>query len=191
MVLANAGISLDTSSAFTTCFIRDNDIAHAKMVYLTMTPTIVEALQKLHGRGIHEHDELEPSPKESVQPGKNAKQSMEDEKNTGERSGDIDLETQHFPEETQSPSSTTTSTTGGDKMGNELKTTEPLLSAPAIGNPISHGQIIDLARDMKARELQPYQLETLLKGSTVYIPLPPPKPEPVGLHLSCNHCGPF
>lgn len=58
-------------------------------------------------------------------------------------------------------------------------TSEPSLSDPQIGKPISHGQIIDLSRSLKAKQLQDYSLESLLKGTKIYVPPPPPKPEPV------------
>ncbi|KAI9052327.1 hypothetical protein LZ554_003678 [Drepanopeziza brunnea f. sp. 'monogermtubi'] len=58
------------------------------------------------------------------------------------------------------------------------KPTEPALSDPQIGKPISHGQIIELARSMKVGGLQPSRLEDLLKGARVYVPPPPVKPEP-------------
>jgi len=56
---------------------------------------------------------------------------------------------------------------------------EPPLSNPTIGNPISHGQVIDLWRELKSRGSNPKTLDTLLRGARVYIPPPKPKPEPV------------
>lgn len=56
---------------------------------------------------------------------------------------------------------------------------EPHLDSPAAGNPISHGQIVDVWKDLKQLGAQQYSLENLLKGSSVYIPPPTPKPEPV------------
>ncbi|KAH8661578.1 endoplasmic reticulum-based factor for assembly of V-ATPase-domain-containing protein [Tricladium varicosporioides] len=55
---------------------------------------------------------------------------------------------------------------------------DPSLEHPQVGNPISHGQVIDLSRQMKARELPRSSLEVLLFGARLYIPPPPPKPEP-------------
>ncbi|KAM0249530.1 hypothetical protein ACHAQJ_008997 [Trichoderma viride] len=51
---------------------------------------------------------------------------------------------------------------------------------PAIGNPISHDDIISLYKRLSAIEslALKYSLEQLLQGSQVYIPPPPPKPEP-------------
>lgn len=56
---------------------------------------------------------------------------------------------------------------------------EPSLSEPSVDKPISHGQIIDISKQMKTLDLSPYHLDTLLRGSKVYIPPPPPKPKPV------------
>ncbi|KAF2878138.1 endoplasmic reticulum-based factor for assembly of V-ATPase-domain-containing protein [Massariosphaeria phaeospora] len=65
---------------------------------------------------------------------------------------------------------------------------EPSLDAPKPGNPISHGQLIDVSRLLKkhANKLEShdgdasvdYRLDTLLKGSQVYNPPPPQKKEP-------------
>jgi hypothetical protein len=59
---------------------------------------------------------------------------------------------------------------------------------PAIGNPISHGEIISLHKKLSASEFSAPKcsLEQLLQGSQVYIPPPPPKPEPVST-LPCHH----
>lgn len=58
---------------------------------------------------------------------------------------------------------------------------EPSLSGPAIGKPVSHGQVIDISRQLKSRGHSSYHLDILLRGSRVYIPPPPPKQEPVSL----------
>ncbi|UNI17573.1 hypothetical protein JDV02_003905 [Purpureocillium takamizusanense] len=50
---------------------------------------------------------------------------------------------------------------------------EPSLANPAVGKPISHGQIVDLWRRRPSSSL-----EQLLLGARVYVPPPPPKPEP-------------
>lgn len=56
---------------------------------------------------------------------------------------------------------------------------EPSLESATVGNPISHGQIVDLWKALGGNNAAKYNLECLLKGSAVYIPPPPPKPEPV------------
>lgn len=57
------------------------------------------------------------------------------------------------------------------------------LDAPAVGNPISHGQIVDLYRQLVSSGDSEYTLESLLRGAKVYVPPPPPKPEPVSLAI--------
>lgn len=61
-------------------------------------------------------------------------------------------------------------------------TKEPTLDDPKLGNPISHGQIINLWKQLKTQGNSNFTLEQLLRGASVYIPPPPPKPEPVS-HL--------
>jgi TMEM199 family protein len=66
---------------------------------------------------------------------------------------------------------------------------EPSLAEPKVGEPISHGQLVDLSKLLKKHidkiqnedEKEPtlYSLNDLLKGSSIYIPSPPPKREPV------------
>jgi hypothetical protein len=67
---------------------------------------------------------------------------------------------------------------------------EPSLEAPEAGNPISHGQLIDISKYLKAhpskvtgksvdRKEVPTYLNELMKGCTVYVPPPKPKAEPV------------
>ncbi|KAI3395827.1 hypothetical protein diail_840 [Diaporthe ilicicola] len=55
---------------------------------------------------------------------------------------------------------------------------DPSLQDPAIGKPISHGQIIQLWRLLKDHDAPSYSLENLLWGAKVYVPPAPPKPEP-------------
>jgi TMEM199 family protein len=67
---------------------------------------------------------------------------------------------------------------------------EPNLAEPAPGKPISHGQLIDILKHLKAhpdliREKGditvpvPIRLAELLKGCKIYTPPPKPKAEPV------------
>ncbi|KAF2007901.1 hypothetical protein P154DRAFT_418970 [Amniculicola lignicola CBS 123094] len=64
----------------------------------------------------------------------------------------------------------------------------PLVDAQA-GSPISHAQLIDLAKLLKrhadkletgegAQDAMPYRLDSLLRGCSIYTPPPPPKKEP-------------
>ncbi|KAJ3530283.1 hypothetical protein NM208_g9398 [Fusarium decemcellulare] len=57
-------------------------------------------------------------------------------------------------------------------------TQEPSLNDPELGKPISHGQIVDLWKNLRAQGNSSYTLEQLLRGAFIYIPPPPPKPEP-------------
>jgi TMEM199 family protein len=72
---------------------------------------------------------------------------------------------------------------GEDAATKEVQGTaqEPSLSSPAIGKPISHGQVMDISRQLKSRGHSSYHLDILLRGSRVYAPPLPPKPEPVSL----------
>lgn len=62
---------------------------------------------------------------------------------------------------------------------------EPSLQDPAIGKPISHGQIVQLWKLLKHHDAQSYTLENLLWGARVYVPPAPAKPEPVRPFRSC------
>lgn len=55
----------------------------------------------------------------------------------------------------------------------------PSLVDPEVGKPITHKQIIDLWQSLRTSGDRTSSLESLLQGSRVYIPPPPPKPEPV------------
>lgn len=57
----------------------------------------------------------------------------------------------------------------------------PTSESSQMGEPISHGQIIELWKGLRDKGETKYPLEDLLRGSKVYVPPPPPKPEPVSL----------
>lgn len=67
---------------------------------------------------------------------------------------------------------------------------EPSLDQPAVGNPITHGQIIAISKTLKDintdatngefESIVSYHLDDLLRGSKVYVESPKPKAEPVG-----------
>ncbi|KAG5805483.1 hypothetical protein H9Q74_009967 [Fusarium xylarioides] len=65
-----------------------------------------------------------------------------------------------------------------EEKESQQPTKEPTLDDPKLGNPISHGQIVDLWKRLKAQGHSNFTLEQLLRGASVYIPPPPPKPEP-------------
>ncbi|KAK8095963.1 hypothetical protein PG999_013985 [Apiospora kogelbergensis] len=52
---------------------------------------------------------------------------------------------------------------------------EPSLAEATVGKPISHGQIIDLWKQLQSQGHSQYSLEGLLRGANVYIPPPPPE----------------
>jgi len=64
------------------------------------------------------------------------------------------------------------------KIETERYDGKPSLLDPTAGNPISHGQLLDLIKQLNARGCSSYSLDILLRGSKVYISPPPPKPEP-------------
>ncbi|KAK7941364.1 uncharacterized protein PG986_013751 [Apiospora aurea] len=65
-----------------------------------------------------------------------------------------------------------------DKATTVEVSSEPSLADAAVGKPVSHGQVIDLWKQLKSLGHTKYSLEDLLRGATVYIPPLPPKPEP-------------
>lgn len=93
--------------------------------------------------------------------------------------------------ETSNISGTSPKETEKQKQKQASTTTEPSLSDPKVGNPISHGQVIDVSKQMRMEALKPSRLEELLRGSRVYIPPPKPKAEPVSGfgHLGCGVLG--
>lgn len=70
-----------------------------------------------------------------------------------------------------------------DNDGSQNQPETESSTEPAVGNPISHSEIISLYKKLGASQSSPpkYSLEQLLQGSRVYIPPPPPKPEPVSV----------
>jgi TMEM199 family protein len=147
------------------------------MVFLTMTTSMVEALEKIRSSELaEEKDELpkmdakDRSYESGQPPSEQAtiRQADEKQRNTEDKSSNAHAQA--------------TEITSDEKE--DEKSTEPSLENPKVGNPISHGQVIDLSKQMKAQGLSPYGLEILLKGARVYIPPPPPKKEPVSSHSS-------
>ncbi|KAG9517224.1 hypothetical protein KCV07_g6341, partial [Aureobasidium melanogenum] len=58
---------------------------------------------------------------------------------------------------------------------------DPSLSEPAIGAPVSHAQLIQVARFLRESHLpnkNDFRLDALLKGANIYVPPPKPKPQP-------------
>lgn len=164
-----------------------------KMVLLTMTPTIVEALHALHAiQTSNSHEESKPLPNEQhVQ----TRDEIEEDKPKSSpvheaQSGKQDYQEHAFMEDDSQDDlpakqkEPTASSDGAKVVGEAKVSVEPLLSDPKIGNPISHGQIIDLWRDSKKDNLSSFTLEALLQGSRVYVSPPKPKAEPVSSNLT-------
>jgi len=129
------------------------------MVLLTMTSSMVEALENLE-RADGESGGEEP-------PWKRIAEAQENEDDAQEETEKSTENNQHPPAKARSQHA------------------EPSMLNPRVGNPISHGQVVDISRDLKARRIQPNSLEALLKGSRVYVPPPPPKAEPVSGKMCC------
>ena len=67
---------------------------------------------------------------------------------------------------------------------------EPVPDEPAVGKPISHEQIIVVSKALLGhrslvegqaitKDLDPFRLHHLLRGTSLHVPPPKPKPEPV------------
>ena len=80
--------------------------------------------------------------------------------------------------------------TSGQTTKMEKEDADPSMHAPKIGNPISHEQVLQLAKTLSGlksrienelrQEIPPHSLNELLRGSRVYVEPPKPKAEPVG-----------
>lgn len=132
------------------------------MVLLTMTPVIVEGLRKVKtpsmttGTVVSEDIHQEAA----LGPGSNEPSTMERENQDSTKGDEIQISHITEPEITSHQNSTS----------------EQSLQDPKPGNPISHLQLVALSRQLKSINAIPCRLDTLLRGSHVYIPPPPPKP---------------
>jgi hypothetical protein len=144
------------------------------MVWLTMTPTIVEALEKIQSLNVPAHER--------------------DGGTSSERADDTLRERHHERTANTKPGNVTVVGSShsvkedirmrnSGAVGDSEKTKEPSLRDPKPGNPISHGQIIDLSKQLKSHNLSPFTLDGLLRGSNVYVAPLPPKPEQVSNYL--------
>ncbi|TVY37169.1 hypothetical protein LOCC1_G008038 [Lachnellula occidentalis] len=142
------------------------------MVFLTMTTSMVEGLEKI-GTAKPEEEKIrlqENGTKEGNSAGHTPSENppiaavqQADEKQQGTVKG---------------ISSNASVATANLALDEKAESTEPSLENPRVGNPISHGQVIDLSRQLKTQGFSPCSLEILLKGARVYIPPPPAKKEP-------------
>lgn len=147
------------------------------MVFLTITPTILEVIEEIRRQGLNSTQDAFRSPTPfdeqtiTIQ-ARNHGEVKDDRSGRQEDHKDIaDVEISHRERK---------STHGPN---------DPSLSNPKLGSPISHGQVIDLWNDLKARSPHPRTLDSLLRGSRVYNPPPKPKAEKVsGVLLSEDGC---
>jgi hypothetical protein len=142
------------------------------MVLLMMTRTMVEGLQKVDSRNStvlkdNKPHESNGSQQLLVKDAQENGQLYHDDNKKGTRNdaGESSSLSHCLPTE--------------ETVHNSTDATEPSLERPCLGNPISHGQVIDLSTQLRAAGLEPHRLEDLLRGSRVYVAPPPPKLEPV------------
>jgi hypothetical protein len=144
----------------------DND----KMLFLTMTKSMVEGLQKIERK-------VSTAPRDEVEFDKSNKLHQLSDEDAGDNEGRKQNTNSDL---SSSPCSTGTGNVGYSSTGHSL------LLSPCLGNPISHGQVINLSMQLREAGFEPYRLEDLLRGSNVYIAPPPPKSEPVSRSLFCT-----
>jgi hypothetical protein len=79
---------------------------------------------------------------------------------------------------------------GSRNMVENAYPSEPSLLQPKNGNPISHGQMVELWKQLNNKNPGSYRLEELLKGSNIYVSPAPAKPEPVShpAYSVCHIC---
>jgi hypothetical protein len=130
------------------------------MVFLTITPTILEALEEVQ----HLNGDTQPLSRSQI--GENGTHPDARDGNESSQQGCSNKER-----------------TQRGIGGRYSVLDDGSLQNSTLGSPISHGQVIDLWKDLQARGTRPRTLESLLKGSRVYNPPPKPKPEPVSTIL--------
>lgn len=136
------------------------------MVLLTMTDAMVEALQMIGGYANANHVSKIP---------KNRQENVVKDSSAGKA-----VQLEEKPVKAIYGSNTALNDVGDSrKMVESEYHSEPSILQPKVGNPISHNQIMDLWKRLNNKQSGSYTLEELLKGSKVYLPPAPPKPEPV------------
>jgi TMEM199 family protein len=152
-----------------------------KMVFLTMTTSMVEALKKLqHLTRKHDHTILEPASREEGRGGAG-------EVNSSVVETRVDARNVTALEKEEPKAGIPIGSTQELHLNEARISDEPSLKNPRIGNPISHGQVIGLSKLLKAHGIFPNSLDLLLRGARVYVPPPPPKPEPVSFGVIYKH----
>lgn len=135
------------------------------MAILTMTPAIVAGIQKIDACRITTNS---PTPSGQVDDDETVIQGSKE--SLGKQS--------QLQNERNDKAIHTEDVSGYQSASGRIPSTEPSLQHPKSGNPISHVQIIALSRQLKAINSTQYHLDTLLRGSYIYVAPPPPKPEP-------------
>lgn len=141
------------------------------MVFLTITPTILDAIeeiQRLDQNTTQDVLRIQALVDEASIAENNKSHGEAIEEMSGSYDGHKDTEDVQISHGD-----------GGSGCGSN----EPSLSSPKLGNPISHGQVIELWNDLKTRSPHPRTLDSLLRGSRVYNPPPKPKPSQVSAAL--------
>jgi hypothetical protein len=147
------------------------------MVLLTMTKSMVEGLQKVESNNVTAAEDEDQFDK-----GNKLHQLPDEDVLANRRMNDDDNERSKKNNYSDLSSSPRRSGTERD-VYSSTRHTEPSLLSPRLGNPISHGQVIDLSMQLREAGSEPYRLEDLLRGSKIYIGPPPPKSEPVSRAL--------
>ena len=132
------------------------------MVYLTMTSTILEALETIQSLEKSSDANCQAHARDRTTASSEATPTTEEE--TGE--------SQNILNNGEKQSDSVAIVTNKNKQSNESP-----LSNPKVGDPISHIQVIGLSRQLKAQGLSPRNLDVLIRGARVYAPPPPSKPE--------------
>ncbi|CAG8975058.1 hypothetical protein HYALB_00009920 [Hymenoscyphus albidus] len=140
------------------------------MVLLTMTQPMVEAFEKVQSLNnatkCDNHEETSGEMKHS------SSITLPGDKTVAE-----DNTQEEYKEAETNSSSPHNQPAAADALNSE-RPTAPRLENPKVGNPVSHGQVIELWKQMKVSKMSPCSLDLLMRGARVYIPPPPPKPEP-------------
>ncbi|KIM98181.1 hypothetical protein OIDMADRAFT_32079 [Oidiodendron maius Zn] len=135
------------------------------MVFLTISPTILEALEEVQ---LLDRDTVR-NPYKSLE--------LHDERSLLKKDGKYAEVTEHLDGGQEVEGIEDIEISFGEG-GSKEQFNEPPLSNPKLGKPISHGQVINLWKELKARGHRPRSLDSLLRGARVYSPPPESKPEP-------------
>lgn len=128
------------------------------MVLLTMTPVMVEALEKLKIlEKVGSTKEVQATAEGRL---KHDNEGLDGLTTNGEGAVDAGQQEKELLGETAE----------AKMAGDRQNARNPTLSNPRAGNPLSHGQVIDLWKELKAHEISPHSLENLLRGARVYTP---------------------